>query len=43
MMCCSFCVSVFCHVFVGVVCDLSCGDVWFGFVCIAFACVCSLC
>ena len=30
------CLCVSFHVFVGVVCDLLCGDVWFGFVC----CVC---
>ena len=29
-------------VFVGVVRELLCGDVWFGFVCVVFACVCSL-
>ena len=28
--------------FVGVVCDVLCGDVWFGFVCVVFACVCAL-
>ena len=30
------------HVFVGVVRELLCGDVWLGFVCVVFACVCSL-
>ena len=30
------------HVFVGVVNDLLCGDVWIGFVCVVFVCVCSL-
>ena len=36
--CCVF-VRVFVHVFVGVVCDLLCGDVWFGFVCVVFVSV----
>ena len=39
--CCVF-VCVFFHVFVGVVCDLLCGDVWAGFVCVVLVCVCSL-
>ena len=38
-----FCVIVVClcvlfHVSVGVVRALLCGDVWFGFACVAFAC-----
>ena len=42
-----FCVIVVClcvlfHVFVGVVRELLRGDVWFGFVCVVFACVCSV-
>ena len=32
------CVCFF-HVFVGAVCDLLRGDVWFGFVCVVFACL----
>ena len=34
------CVCVLFHVFVGFVCDLLCGDVWFGCVCVVFVCVC---
>ena len=30
------------HVFVGVACDVLCGDVWFGVVCGLCLCVCSL-
>ena len=41
---CDWCVfvRVFFHVFVGVVRDVLCGDVWLGFVCVVFVCVCSL-
>ena len=48
MVCCSFMcdccvfVCVFFHVSVGVVRELLCGDVWFGFVCVVLVCVCSL-
>ena len=34
------CVFFLFHVFVGFVCDLLCGDVWFGCVCVVFVCVC---
>ena len=36
------CLCVFFHVSEGVVRDLLCGDVWFGFVCVVLVCVCSL-
>ena len=39
--CCVF-VCVFFHMFVGVVRDELCGDVWFGFVCVVIVCVSSL-
>ena len=39
--CCVF-VSVLFHVSVRVVCEVLCGVVWFVFVCVVFACACSL-
>ena len=44
VLCCVIvvCVCVMFHVFVGVACDVLCGDAWFGFVCGLFLCACFL-